>query len=129
MAVTIDHEHMSDVVRRYVAAFEQQDLDAIVDLYAADGTVEDPVGSDVVRGSAAIREFYSQALATGARLRLDGSICSAGNVAAFPFSIGLDADGTRRLHIIDVFEFDADGKIAEMRAIWSASTMDPEPAG
>ena len=43
-------EHMTEVVQRYVAALNEGDLEGIVALYAADATVEDPVGSEPQRG-------------------------------------------------------------------------------
>ena len=34
------------VVHKYVEAFDKQDMDIIREIYAADGVVEDPVGTD-----------------------------------------------------------------------------------
>ena len=119
----VDHQHMRACVERYVAAFNGGDLEELVDLFAEGATVEDPLGAPVRRGPDAVREFYSGAIASGAKLRLDGPVRTANSTAAFPFSIPSGDDG-RRLHIIDVFTFDSHGKVAEMRAIWNVENIE-----
>ena len=44
----------------YVRAFNARDLERVASLYAEDATLEDPVGSAMVRGKPAIRAFYEQ---------------------------------------------------------------------
>jgi steroid delta-isomerase len=117
-------EEMTAAVHAYVAAFEQGDPAAARDLFAADGTVEDPVGSPPHRGHDAIEAFYAQTMATGAKLHLDGPIRVAGNAAAFAFSARLTIDGApHRIDVIDVFEFDGAGKVASMRAYFGPANF------
>ena len=108
------------VVHRYVEAFEKADMEIIREIYAADARVEDPVGTDAHLGIAAICAFYEGALASGAKLSLTGEPRCAGNAVAFPFqaqSSGITVD------IIDVFEFDEQGKVSSMKAYWGAENM------
>lgn len=118
------HEHMVAAVHAYVDAFAHEDSDAIVQLYAPDATVEDPIGAPLRNGIDAIRSFYEMSIGTGAKLTLDGPVRTAGNIAAFAFSVIATLDGARYLiEVIDLFRFDANGKIAEMRACWGPQNV------
>jgi steroid delta-isomerase len=120
------HEQMVAAVQAYVDAFANEDSDAIVQLYAADATVEDPIGAPLRSGSEAIRDFYRMSVGTGAKLTLDGPVRTAGNIAAFAFSVHVTLDGTPcRIDVIDTFNFDANGKIAAMKAFWGPQNMHP----
>ena len=119
-----DPARMEAVVHAYVAAFEAGSADDVAALYAEDATVEDPIGSPVHKGREAIRAFYAQSMKTGAKLQLDGPVRIAGDYAVFPFSVHLEFGGKKmRIDVIDSFKFDADGKVAEMRAFWGPTNM------
>ncbi len=111
-------EEMVRAVHSYVAAFDKNDAEMVVALYAENATVEDPVGSQPIKGIAAIRDFYTQVMTRGAKLRLQGAVRTTANYAAFAFSALFDAAGEKRIEIIDTFRFDDQGKIVEMRAFW-----------
>ncbi len=102
-------------VHKYVEAFETADINLIRELYADDAVVEDPVGTDPYEGMEAILAFYEPSLQAGAKLELTGSPRCTGNAVAFPFRAVI---GTMKIEIIDVFEFDDDGKIVSMKAYW-----------
>ena len=104
-----------NAVHRYVEAFATQDINIIKDLFAADARVEDPVGTDLHEGIEAICAFYENALSSGAKLKLTGDVRCAGTAAAFPFQV-LMGDST--IDIIDVFYFNDDGTIIDMKAYW-----------
>lgn len=118
-----DHQHMQDTVERYIAAFNDGDADAAIGLYATDATLEDPVGSEAKRGIDAIGEFYRGAMSAGVQLRLDGPVRTAGDIAAFAFSMAMGGEPPQRLHVIDTFRFDEDGKVVEMRAVWGPANI------
>ena len=118
-----DIDRMTAAVHAYIAAFEKGDPDAAAALYAEDCTVEDPIGA-VIKGRAAVRAFYAQAMATGAKLRIDGPVRVAANYAAFAFSVNLNFDNSpKRIDVIDTLKFDDAGKIIEMLAFWGPSNM------
>lgn len=117
-------EKMCAAVRAYVDNYNAEDLDGIVGLFAVDAEVEDPVGTPIKVGHAAISEFFGVGIAAGARLHLDGPIRAVANFAAFPFHVTLEWKGVHtRIDVIDTFEFDADGKIARMRAFFGAANQ------
>lgn len=117
------HEEMVRVVEAYVDAFAKGDPEAVVALFAGDATVEDPIGSPAHRGHDAIRAFYTTSMATGAKLKLEGPVRTAGDHAAFAFSVTLNYGGEKRVDVIDTFRFDEAGKVIEMRAYFGPANM------
>ena len=123
-------QQMKAAMQAYIDAFNRVDVDGIVDLYAEDATVEDPVGSPVKSGRKAIAEFYGYAIKSGARLKLAAPIRgSHGNSAAMAFDVELNmpqGDKTARavIRVIDVMTFNEAGKFSSMRAFWGPSDMD-----
>lgn len=125
-----DAATMESAVRAYVEAYGRGDLDGIVALFAEDAVVEDPVGTPPRIGRAAIREFFAVGVALGARLMLDGPIRVVGDCAVFPFHVRLNWEGQpTRIDVIDLFRFNPDGRIAEMRAYFGPTNMSAQPQG
>ncbi len=52
-------DQIVEVIRRYVSLLATGSTDDLLELFAEDATVEDPVGSDVRAGRNEIREFFS----------------------------------------------------------------------
>jgi steroid Delta-isomerase len=109
-----------EVVEKYIRAFADTDINLINEIYAENATVEDPVGSDVRHGMAAIVEFYAQSFGTGATLELTGPARCAGDAVAFPFCVSV---GSMKIHVIDVFEFNSAGKVVSMKAYWGPENI------
>lgn len=103
------------VVHKYVEAFANQDINIIKEIFAENGRVEDPVGTDIHEGIDAILAFYEGALKSGAKLELSGPPRCAGTAVAFPFQVVMPDS---RIDIIDVFYFNDDGKVIDMKAYW-----------
>jgi steroid delta-isomerase len=117
---------MKQGMQAYIDNYNRDDLEGVVGLYADDATVEDPVGTPVKTGKAAIRAFYKYAMTTGARLSLAAPIRgSHGNSAAMAFDVKLSYQGSQMvIRVIDVMTFDEQGKFASMRAYWGPSDME-----
>ena len=117
-------EKIISAINTYLAAFEKKDLEAIINLYAEDCWVEDPVGTAKKMGHDALREFYQIGIDMGAKGRLESEIRVAGNEAAFAFCIEIDTgNGIMSIRPIDVMTFNDDGKITSMRAFFGASNQ------
>jgi steroid delta-isomerase len=120
-------------VVEYQAAFSRGDREGWIGQFAADATLEDPVGSEVKHGHAGIGEFWDgfRSLAEDVEMRSTGPARVAGTEAAFPFQIRVKlGDDVMLLDVIDVMTF-ADGddgttKITSMRAFWDMADMHPE---
>jgi steroid Delta-isomerase len=117
-------EQMIAAVHGYVAAFDAGSANAVIDLFAADATVEDPLGTPIKRGHVEIREFYATSMASGAKLELQGEPRCAADHVAFAFAVKLEWGGQKTvIEVIDTFRLNDDGKIIEMRAYWGPENM------
>ena len=113
----IDAAKKIEVVEKYIVAVSTNNLDLIREIYADNAVVEDPVGSPPKEGIDAILAFYKSFGAYGVKLELTGSVKCTGNAAAFPFSAII---GPKVMEIIDVFEFNDEGKVVSMKAYFTA---------
>jgi steroid delta-isomerase len=116
-------EAITETVKRYLALVADGKADDVLTLYAADATVEDPIGSDPRRGHDAIREFYAGFQDAKKQTEL-AELRVVGNEAAFFWHLTLDAgDARTRISPISTMVFDEDAKITSMRAFWSPSEV------
>ncbi len=111
----MDSAHMIATVHKYVEVFETQNMDLIREMYADDAVVEDPVGTEPHRGIEAICAFYESGMAFNAKLKLTGNPRCAANAVAFPFQVVMEG---MAIEVIDVFTFNDDGKVIDMKAYW-----------
>ena len=117
-------EQMQAAVHAYVEAFDKQDPAMAAAIFADNAVVEDPIGSPPKVGQAAILEFYTQSMATGAKLHLTGPIRVAAAHAAFAMQVRLNWDGKdMAIDVIDTFAFDEAGKVTLMQAFFGPGNM------
>jgi steroid Delta-isomerase len=112
-----------DYCERYTA-----DREGWLALFAADATVEDPIGSDLHVGTEAIGAFWdmTHGLADTVHLTLSDYVKVAGNEAAFAMDARMETGGdVMGMRIIDVMTFDDDAKITSQRAYWSFEDVGP----
>ncbi len=113
---------------RYPELVTKGDVDAIVDLYAEDATIEDPIGSELRAGRDAIRAFY-EASAGSITMKRTGPVRVAENEAATPLVVLMGPEGQQQaLDIISAMTFNDTGKIQTMRADWSFDALRPATA-
>jgi len=117
------HEQMVAAVNAYVTAFANGDPAAVAALFAPEATVEDPVGTPAHKGHDAILGFYTESMKTGAKLKLEGPVRTAGNYAAFAFSVSFAHSADARVDVIDTFRFNDEGKVVEMKAYFGPNNM------
>lgn len=116
-------QDIADTVNRYISLVAKGSADDIAELYADDATVEDPVGGEVHIGRQAIRGFYA-AIENAERECELVTLRVAGNEAAFQFRLTVKiGDGGMVIEPIDVMAFDDEGKVAAMKAYWSADNV------
>jgi steroid delta-isomerase len=116
-------EDNAKTVNRYLELAAQGRADDIAELYATDGTVEDPVGGEVHIGRQAIRGFYDSLPTNGASADVV-TLRALGNEVAFFWAFTIDlGENKMRVEIISVMTFDDEGKIASMKAYWTPENM------
>ena len=117
-SATGNAEANAKTVYSYLERVAKGRPDEIAELYAADATVEDPVGGEVHIGRQAIRGFYANVLKAEAETKVT-TLRALGNEVAFLWTLVI---GGLRIEIISVMTFD-DGKIASMKAYWGPDNI------
>jgi steroid Delta-isomerase len=116
-------EAIAQTVSRYLEFLAKGTADDVLSLYAADATIEDPIGSDIRRGHDAIHGFYAEFQNLKKETEL-AQLRIGGSEAAFFWHLTLDAGGSRsRISPISVMVFDEDARITSMRAFWSPADV------
>jgi len=121
-------DEMKAAVQAYTAAHTAGDIDGIIAVFAEDAVVADPVDKPAFVGHAAIREFFTgtHEFAESLELLVTGPIRAVDHFAAAPLRAVTSMGGSKfAVDIIDVFTFDDDGKISDMKAYWTASDIAP----
>ena len=116
------------ICNRYVELVDAGDTDGIMDLYADDCWIEDPIGSELKKGRDTIREFYAgiAAMEVDPRMTRIGPVTVCGGEAAFQFRIDIEIGEMKiKMTSTDVMTFDAAGKITSMRA-FADGEADPD---
>ncbi|WP_308213237.1 nuclear transport factor 2 family protein [Mycolicibacterium confluentis] len=115
---------MASTVRRYLdLVAEGGRVDDIVDLYAEDAVIEDPVGDEPIVGHQTIWNFYGIVENDRAETELV-TLRATDREAAFVFNLTLHYGARRmRIEVLEVMVFGEDGKIASMKAYWSAENI------
>ena len=122
-------EQIHATVQNYVARFTAGDAAGVAALYAAEATIEDPLGTPLLRGQE-IADFYQRAADKRATIALAGPVRAAANQAATPLRATVPTDdGHVTMEIVDVMTFDDDGRITSMRAFWGPANVTPSQGG
>ncbi|RPA64934.1 steroid delta-isomerase [Gordonia oryzae] len=115
---------MAEVVEKYIDFLTNGTAEQIADLYAPDATVEDPIGADVRNTREQLVEFYSIITNMDERTATLKWKKIAGDTAVFEFTLVTGTSGMRfEITPVDIMVFDADGKIASMRAVWQPGDL------
>ena len=121
--MSITNEQAEATVRTYLGLVADGTADEIAALYAEDAVLEDPVGSDPLRGREAIRGFYATIESLKITTELF-TIRTAGGEAAFHFNISTDTGaGFAVMQPMEVMVFNEAGLISSMRAWWNDADL------
>jgi steroid delta-isomerase len=119
---TLTDQHIKDALQAYVDAVSGDSVEAVVDLFAEDAVVEDPIGTEPQRGKDALRAFYQIAVDNVERMTLEGNVRVRDHYGAASMLAKVKgADVT--METLDVMEFNEDGLITKMTAYWGDSNM------
>jgi steroid delta-isomerase len=114
-------------VDAYVDAYDRNDKAAFLGLWAADGVLEDPVGTPTHVGVDALGAFWDGARELADRIVLKPqSTILAGGEAAVVIEIHAHmGDGGLVMQAVDVMQFDDGGRLTNVRAYWDMATATP----
>ena len=120
-------DQIRTTVAGYVDAYATNNRAAFLDLWAADGVLEDPVGTPTHVGVEALGAFWDGARELADRIVLKPeSVIVAGGEAAMTFEINAHmGDAGLVIHAVDVMNFDGDGKLTSVRAYWDMASATP----
>jgi steroid delta-isomerase len=119
-------EQTRAAVDAYADAWNKNDRDAFIALWADDAVHVDPVPSPPNVGPAAIGTFWDNTHQLAEAIEFivhDAIVC--GSEAAVRFTVeARSGDGGMAIHGIDTFIVDDDGKIASAKAYWDPANME-----
>ena len=124
-------KQMVDALTRYLERVAARDVDGVLELFADDVSVEDPVGGAPgthVVGAENVRAFFEKGFARSQpNPRPRGPIVTThADEAAMAFVLELELGGRAcEVDVIDVVRFDANGRIAQLRAFWNPDEIRP----
>ena len=119
-------EDIRHCCEQFVAALSTRDIDAIADLFASDAVVHDPVDSPAIEGVEKIRDFFARSVDAVRTAKLSGPVHISGDCrhAAFGLEAVADlGDGLKVIEGVNVWTFDAAGRIATMNAYWGPTSL------
>lgn len=113
-------DSITQVVDAYFASISSGDVEAFLATFAEDGASRDPLGAPVHRGHAELRRLFEGTRQFWDDLRVTAhETFIAGGGAATRWAATGRRDGVEvRFAGIDVFAFDAAGRILEVTAYW-----------
>lgn len=102
----------SEKLMAFLSAINRADAEAAANLFATDGIIEDPAGSQPLVGRAAIDSYLRALVGRGARYELVMQVGNAGTRTA-AMSIRVTVNGASE-NIIQTFAFRTDGSISKL---------------
>jgi len=118
----LNDQHIAAAFQAYVDAVSGDDVERILELFADDAVVEDPVGTDAHVGKDPLRAFYQVAVDSVELMELEGSVRARDKWGAAGMKAhvkGVDLV----METLDVMEFNDDGLITKMTAYWGDKNM------
>ena len=114
-----EYQKAVEIADKYMQFMSTKNYDGVLTLYAENATLEDPVGSEVKQGKAAISDFYHGIGDTELTCNRTGPVRFANREMVFPFECLMTSDeGVMKMEIIDHFVLNEDDLIVAMRAFW-----------
>lgn len=121
-----NEEERKRIALSYCHRVSTGEVDSLIELFAPEATVEDPVGGEPAIGRDAVRKFYQNAV-DQVQPVIEPGVARAshdGTSVVVPITVQGKING--RLGVIsavDVFEIDEAGRIASMRSYWGPSDV------
>lgn len=125
--MTVPRDAMDTALNAYVARINAGDAAGVLNLFAPEAVIEDPIGSAVKTGEQ-LPGWFADTVAFSTRITPVAPIRgSHGDEALLVFDVEFTPPGSARLRIrsADAFRFRADGLIVALRAFWGPEDLEP----
>jgi steroid delta-isomerase len=122
----MDWRAIRAAVEAYVQGWRTADRESWLALFAEDAVVEDPAGAPPFVGKESIGDFWDRTRSLGMSMRPEVTrIVVCGNEAVLVFRMtAVASDGSgMALDVCDVFSFNAQGRIRQLKAYWDKGCM------
>lgn len=117
-------EQIRQVVEAYVDRLSSGSAEEIIEIYAPEATVEDPIGAPIRSSREELLEFYRIITGLDSREAKLNWVKVAGDTAVFEFTLVTGTAGMSfEITPIDIMVFDDDAKVVSMRAVWEQSDL------
>lgn len=127
----LDEAQRKATVLEYFQRVNAGDVEKILEMWAPDGIIEDPVGQKRYSGTDELREFFAVVCAVQTQI-VSGTVCAAQDdrQAAAPITATLvnpqDPTGGRlKINCVDVFAMNPDGTLAGLQVFWGLTDLTP----
>jgi steroid delta-isomerase len=125
-------ERMREVVDRYLEAWGKGNRQQLLDLFAVNGEMTDPVGTPAFAGRKAIGEFWDFAHQDAEKTITPRPeklvVCDNEALLAFVIEVRLPNNSGLDLKAFNHFVVNEEGQIQSLRAFWDESCMQ-QPEG
>jgi ketosteroid isomerase-like protein len=123
---TLTPEQIEAAVEEYFASVGAFDVPRYVNNFAADGVLEDPVGTPPLQGTPAIAAFIAAIIAPFSEIKhriQEITVC--GHEAAVNWKLHLTTTTGKKITIdgMGVFNFNQDGKLQSVREFWDLAAF------
>ena len=113
-------------VESYVEGWRSSNREAWLSLFADDAVLVDPAGSPPIEGKEAIAGFWDKTHSLGMKLNPQVSrivVCGAEAMLVFRMTATAPDGSVMSLDVCDLFSFDEQGRIRQLRAFWDKGCM------
>src|SRR5688572_1865185 len=125
----LERAHVRRILDTYITAWQQQDPDLIVTIFAEDATYHERVLGEPIRTRSGIHRYWREKVVTN-QARIECRVLSLyldGDTAIVEWEAHFDdkeAGARKRMREVAILEF-ADGLIKSLREYWASEVIGP----
>ncbi len=126
VAITLTPEQMEAAVEEYFDSIASLNVQRYVNNFAANGVLEDPVGTPPVQGTQAIAGYFGAIIAPFSHIKAKvQEVIPCGQEAAVNWKLNLTRADGKKIQIdgMGVFKFDQTGKLQSVREFWDLAAF------
>lgn len=124
--VNLTPEQIEAAVEEYFASISSLDVQRYVNNFAANGVLEDPVGTPAVQGTQAIAAYFGAIITPFSQIKAKvQEVIPGGQEAAVNWKLNLTTTTGKKITIdgMGIFKFDQTGKLESVREFWDLAAF------